>query len=352
MTLFIIILLAVIWKLLNDFVFKLVWADYTGFGQYGTTIIDPKTNQIQEIQLNTRTLWDLLELLIIPAVLVVGGFYLNKSERDNDRKIATDRQRETILQSYFDRMTELLLEKGLRNSKPDEDIHTVARTLTISTILSLDSSRNNLLFRFLSESKLVIKENPILKLDYADLRNSDLVEVNLSEFSLVKINLSGTNLHKSYFCYSNMRQAILEKADLSGAYLWGTDLSKANLINAILIGTDMSDVILNGAIVCNANFFKANLWRVKLCDANMIGADFSFADLHEADLQGAKVTLKQLAQAASLEGVTLPDGTIFHGNPKDILKMYPPQTLTPPEPDQSPEEVPNPAPDTNEQEEQ
>jgi hypothetical protein len=35
------------------------------------------------------------------------------------------------------------------------------------------------------------------------------------------------------------------------------------------------------------------------------------ADLTEADLSGAQVTDEQLAQAATLEGATLPDGTKY-----------------------------------------
>ena len=69
-----------------------------------------------------------------------------------------------------------------------------------------------------------------------------------------------------------------------------------------------------------ANLRGADLYRTNLRDANLSGADLSRAylrgvPLHGAHLRGAnlheaKVTLGQLAQAASLEGATLPDGTL------------------------------------------
>jgi uncharacterized protein YjbI with pentapeptide repeats len=44
--------------------------------------------------------------------------------------------------------------------------------------------------------------------------------------------------------------------------------------------------------------------------ADLSGADLSGAVLSKADLTGATVTDEQLAQAASLEGTTMPDGTV------------------------------------------
>ena len=70
--------------------------------------------------LDQKTLWDWLELLIVPAMLALGGFLLNSIQHDRDQKraetdraIAEDRQRETALQNYLDKMTDLLLEHNL-----------------------------------------------------------------------------------------------------------------------------------------------------------------------------------------------------------------------------------------------
>ncbi len=63
-----------------------------------------------------KTLWDWLQLLIIPAVLSLGAFLFNRAERSNEQAVALDNQRATALQTYLDRMSELLLEKNLRRN--------------------------------------------------------------------------------------------------------------------------------------------------------------------------------------------------------------------------------------------
>lgn len=71
----------------------------------------------------TKTLWDWMELLIIPLVLAIGAFFLNRSERaterettnkraELEREIAKDRQQEAALQAYLDRMSDCCLRKG------------------------------------------------------------------------------------------------------------------------------------------------------------------------------------------------------------------------------------------------
>ena len=85
-----------------------------------------------------KTLWDWLQLLIIPAVLSLGAFLFNRAERNNEQAVALDNQRATALQTYLDRMSELLLEKNLRTSQPDDEVRTVARSQTLTVIRSLD----------------------------------------------------------------------------------------------------------------------------------------------------------------------------------------------------------------------
>jgi hypothetical protein len=49
---------------------------------------------------DTKTLWDWMELLIIPLVLAIGGFFFSRAERDAERKSADDRNQEATLQNY------------------------------------------------------------------------------------------------------------------------------------------------------------------------------------------------------------------------------------------------------------
>ncbi len=47
-----------------------------------------------------------------------------------------------------------------------------------------------------------------------------------------------------------------------------------------------------------------------LSDADLSGADLNGTDVSNANLEGAKVTSEQLAQAESLRGATIPDGSV------------------------------------------
>ena len=56
------------------------WPDWTGFGTY-----TPPQPPIEGYQ-REKTLWDWLQLLIIPFVLAIAAFFLNRTERINAEK--------------------------------------------------------------------------------------------------------------------------------------------------------------------------------------------------------------------------------------------------------------------------
>src|SRR5690349_17874168 len=79
----------------------------------GFLFVLEETVRLKNTRFETKTLWDWMDLLIIPFVLIVGAFYLNRSDRAVDRQmvedraklereIATARQLEAALQSYLD----------------------------------------------------------------------------------------------------------------------------------------------------------------------------------------------------------------------------------------------------------
>ena len=162
------------------FIILIVWADLnyniTGYGY----LADQLT--LEEAVARRKNVWDWLDLLIIPAVLAGGAFFFNRAERDNDRKIteertaeerriANDRAEAIVLQSYLDRMSELLIDKELRNSDPDSEKRLIARSWTITTLKQLSSERNATLISFLQESGLlIVSDNTcIITLEEANL---------------------------------------------------------------------------------------------------------------------------------------------------------------------------------------
>ncbi len=140
---------------------------------------------------------------------------------EQDRHIALDKQREGLLQTYLDRMSELLLKEKLRSSAVDAEVRNVARVRTATILFQLDARRIGYVFAFLRESRLM------------STKPNDSI-VSLSQTNLSKINLS---------------QATLYKADLRGAILSRADLYKADLSEANLSEANLSRADLRGAIV-------------------------------------------------------------------------------------------------------
>jgi len=251
-----------------------------------------------------KTLWDWAELLIIPAVLGIGLWWLNHSARRNElkiaerraeteRQIAADRLQEETLQAYLDRMAELLLEKRLRDPETliYVEVSDVARVRTLTVLRRLDGKRKGIVLRFLHESNLIQPTGEHHKDSIINMADADLSEADL-------------------------RIALLEDADLSRANLRGADLTAAFLLDADLSGADLSGAILRSAVLNGADLRGAKLQDGDLRHASLVavelgGANLSGADLSDANLNEAKIIPdpEQLAQAKSLKGATMPDGT-------------------------------------------
>jgi hypothetical protein len=173
-----------------------------------------------------KTLWDVLQLLIVPLVLVGIGllFEMQQTEREElraetKRALAEKRAQDEALQAYLDQMGTLLLAKnGLRESEEGSEIRTLARARTLTVLETLKNpSRKTAVMRFLVETELVQSVEgraPIIHLSWADLSGADLFGTNWTGAALINANLSRADLGGA-----NLRGADLHEADLSGANL-------------------------------------------------------------------------------------------------------------------------------------
>src|SRR6266849_8569717 len=214
--------------------------DWTGFNGYNQVTIAHTTSGPSagtvvrtEVYQPGKSLWDWLQLLIIPLVLAVGALLFNlattRTEQkiaaqrykqdqliaakryENEQRIALDKQREGLLQIYLDRMSELLLKEKLRSSAVDAEVRNVARVRTITILFQLDARRIGYVFAFLREAGLMSnKPNSSI----VSLSQANLSKINLSQATLFKANLSGANLNGA-----NLSKAYLSEANLSEAYL-------------------------------------------------------------------------------------------------------------------------------------
>jgi len=69
------------------------------------------------VYIQEKTVWDIWELLIIPVCLAIGAALFAWIEQKSEREIADNNQQENALQAYLDKMTELILERGLQPSE-------------------------------------------------------------------------------------------------------------------------------------------------------------------------------------------------------------------------------------------
>jgi uncharacterized protein YjbI with pentapeptide repeats len=257
--------------------YLLKW-DWTGFNEH----FGPNVQQYQA----TKTLWDWLQLLAvlaIPVVVGLGAAWFTRVQQQSDteaaekraqteREIALDNQREAALQAYIDNLSALLLDRALRHAQFDE-ARTIARVRTLRVLPRLDGERKRNVIQFLHESGLIDKDDFIRVID---LHEADLREACLDDAELEWANLSG---------------AKLMGANLKGSKLMGAKLDRANLSifhdpkTKKPINTDLSEADLSKATLFNANLEGANLSK-------------------------AWVTREQVCKAKSLQGATMPDGSI------------------------------------------
>lgn len=162
--------------------------------------------------LRGKTLWDWLQLLIVPFALAIVALVFQLANTRTEYQIALDNQREAALQAYIDRVSELLLEKKLRESAREDEVRVVAWVRTMSILPRLDVTRKSSVLLFLHESGLIERGKCIIDLGGANLIGANLQTDNLSGANLRKTNLSGANLWKT-----NLSGADLSEANLKGA---------------------------------------------------------------------------------------------------------------------------------------
>lgn len=251
---------------------------WTGFSADSTTNTErDSTNKVIktiEVEQSGKTLWDWMSVLGVPLSLAVLGFWFQSREQKRaeqqaklERELATANQREELLQSYFDRLSTLLIDKKLIasvTSNEDRELLDAAidviraRTLSILRQFGEDGERKGSVVRFLVEAEVIEK----LKLD--------LSGVNLHSANLSGVNLRGANLRNANLCNSDLRSS-----DLSGAKLRGTNFHGANLYLAVLSDTNLSRADLSECDLRSVDFHNATLSGTNLNGTILLGSNLS-----------------------------------------------------------------------------
>lgn len=241
---------------------------WTGFGAYDEGVSGPRA----------KTLWDWLDLLIVPGVLAFGVWFLGASQKDSEQRVEKDRQHQGVLDLFMGQISTLILEHGLRARRPRSALRAIARSYALGAFRRLDTGRKGQALQFLLEARL-IQENAVIPLPGANLRNA----------ALDKAALVGAEIRGAYLCDASLRDA-----NLSGTSLRGSDLSGADFTGAILRDCDLSYAILKHANMRNVDLRRANL---------------DWANVEGADLRNAMLTRKQCERLVGVSHAKMPECT-------------------------------------------
>ena len=159
------------------------------------------------------------------------------------------------------------------------------------------------------------------------IRNQWRASEQLTVPNLLNANLSGFSLENANLAKANLRGACLDSA-----YLYDADFQEADLR-----GASLNRAVLIGANFCKANLADATLEHAYLAQSDLSHANLTGARLQSADLQSALMTKTILANArlanaemtesfglTSLQIQSATDGHLAFL--QDALKCWPPST--------------------------
>lgn len=291
-----------------------------------------------------KTLWDWLQLLIVPAALAVVAYGLNRTQKSSELRITESQQEGAALQGYFDKISELVLKYDL--SKPDasQEVQTIARARTLATLQQLSGRRKGLLIRFLVEGNLIHERldkglSPRISLSGANLGGADLSGIDFEGVRLFGVDLRGAHLDFARLkaCWADettrfdqkwqivmqvltppspaafYRNRDFRRVDFCGARLFGADLSGSDLRGAILDDVYLRNVTIDSHTRLDEKWRL--VWQIHnqeaerriLDDCDLGKADLSGTILRGASLRRANLTGANLSFALFNDAIQVPD---------------------------------------------
>ena len=131
-----------------------------------------------------KTLWDWLDLLIVPAVLAIGGYLFNNSQNRATQRATEQRAQDDALQAYLDHMSDMLISEkdqpSLYDEHPLDRLRAVARARTLTVLPRLAGDGKGRVVQFLRESNLIRREGrdeqgEVVQAKVVDLGGADLL---------------------------------------------------------------------------------------------------------------------------------------------------------------------------------
>jgi uncharacterized protein YjbI with pentapeptide repeats len=271
---------------------------FTGFGEFRKEV--PANVKYER----AKTLWDWLQLLVIPSVLAVGGFGFQRAMKSAEETRALETQRDTLLQSYLERMSSLVLSEfdsssstlsqEQQESKKDR-LRNLARAETLSVLSSLhgpepaarpDQERRAKVVQFLLEGGFICgdgygieEKKPFVQLRGANLRGVPLMSMGLSNVDLRGVDLRDADLRwaklkESYMDFEDPRRGALDQTKIHPKWQLVWQIHNHRLAVKSLRDQDLRD---------------ADLYAADLEDKDLGGTDLRGAILDRAKLKGCEL---------------------------------------------------------------
>jgi hypothetical protein len=310
------------------------------------------------VGVSNKTVWDYLELLIVPAALAIGVAWLNwmqskratreaqEAQRERTRNedkqhrrdllITSQRAQVEALQAYLGHISEMLMDESLDKRLRDvtdsagNNLRVLARARTLTVLSQLeDGHRKGSVLQFLYEANLITWGHKS--------RNDELAVLSAGPEtgSTGVVDLSGADLGHAELNNAFLTQATLgSRYEAPGVYLWHANLRGARLGQALLYRANLSYATLSDAHLAYADLTEVTATGSNFSGADLIGANLTRVDLSHADLSHANlssvfkytengssrqlVTNEELEhQASSLEGTIMPNRQTFEDWIKD-----------------------------------
>ncbi|MEO1389012.1 MAG: pentapeptide repeat-containing protein [Cyanobacteria bacterium J06634_6] len=340
-----IVLGGILWASYLRIVHHQGWADWTGFGAYTL----PSSNDYRP----AKTLWDWLQLLVAPLVISFFLWSLNTNEKrretrdnverekidkklreqkeENDRNIENTRRaieynvrrdslNEQRLQTYIDKISELILEKGLLDGQILEnkvDMKRIVQVRTISLLNGLNTERKEYLLNYLYMAGLI--GNPkmlqiLISKGMDDLQSRIRLAYQYPVVSLLNTDFRQVQMHGKSFQYASLMGVRFNASRFISSVFDNACLSTSDFSGATLAGCFFRETIANLAIFKDSECQDSDFTK-----AHLEGADFTDASLDRAIFDGAhlvnsKILWQQLEQAESWNGAIMPNGEIYNAN--------------------------------------
>lgn len=273
------------------------WALWTGFGAV-------KLNENGPVQ--NKTLWDWMQLFFMPLILALLTVWFNSRSSYLDQERNIDQQREAILRSSIEEISDLFLR--IAGSVPILENNILLRTKILTALRLLDGNRKGVFIQFLHETGFLRGTEILIDLYGADLNNIYLFGAQLLEVNLKGCFIMNSCFENSFLRASDFSRSNLDNSNFENAYLRLVNFNFSELCYCNFKKADARDAKFSCANLSRADFRKSVLYDSDFSFTNLTGANFSDADLFGANLEDAHW------DNVCFKNATMPDGKKY--NPK------------------------------------